>query len=145
MNSITEALNNLVSKFNTNINTNTSVECIDKMTTTENGALAFESTGSKCLDLFFNLIRDTDKTKCTQIFYDAWLEDPKTAIKILLHCRDCRKGKGERLIVLYCLYWLRKHKPITYLKNLVSFLNVGYYKDLLNMAKQVEHNMDPNI
>jgi len=70
--------------------------------------------------------------------YKAWLEDPLTTIKILLHCRDCRNGKGERLIILYALIWLRRCKPITYLKNLSNFIKVGYYKDLLNIVKEAE-------
>jgi Domain of unknown function (DUF2828) len=107
-------------------------------TTTENGAPAFETTGNKCLDLFFKLLRDTEPENVKEMFYDAWLENPKKALQILLHCRDCRKGKGERLIVLHALTWLRRHKPITYLKNLRAFLAVGYYQDLLNLVKHAE-------
>ena len=73
----------------------------------------------------------------------AWLENPANALKILLHCRDCRKGKGERAIVLECLKLLRKYKPRTYLKNLQAFLAVGYYQDLLNIVKLAEEDGQP--
>jgi Mg-chelatase subunit ChlD len=36
------------------------------------------------------------------------------------------------------LLWLRRNKPLTYLLNLRSFLNVGSYKDLLKVATEVK-------
>jgi len=129
---ITNAINNILQTPTT-------------ITTTENGAIAFTTTQSQCLDFFFKLIRKTSKEDVCKLFYDAWLDDPLSAVKILLHCRDCRGGKGERLIVYYCLTWLRRHKPITYLRNLPTFLNVGYYQDLLNMVKEAEQDEQPTM
>lgn len=105
---------------------------------TENGAAAFASSGSAISDLFFKLIRDMGRESATSYFYNSWMEDPIATLKILLHCRDCRDGKGERLIVLYCLSWLRQYKPKTYVKNLRAFIGVGYYQDLLNLAIDAE-------
>lgn len=113
------------------------------ITTTENGATAFNSTGDCNLDLFFKLIRNTECEKINDLFYKAWLEDPETAVKILLNSRDCRHGKGEKLIVLYALQWLRKYKPCTYLKNILLFLEVGYYRDLLQIVKYAEMDGQP--
>lgn len=115
------------------------------LTTTENGAVAFESTSSKCLNLFFKMIRNTSKEHIEQLFYEAWLEDPKMAMQVLLQCRDCRKGKGERLIVQHALAWLRKYKTKTYLKNLTTFLGAGYYQDLLSMVKHAEKGCQPAL
>jgi hypothetical protein len=115
------------------------------LTTTENGAVAFESTNSKCLNLFFKMVRGTPRESIERLFYDAWLEDPKMAMQVLLQCRDCRKGKGERLIVQNALVWLRKYKTKTYLKNLTTFLEAGYYQDLLSMIKQAEKDHQPSL
>ena len=114
-------------------------------TRTENGAPAFESTNSNCLDLFFKMVRNTPQSTIEQLFYDAWLENPNMAMQVLLHCRDCRKGKGERLITQYALLWLRKYKPRTYLKNIMAFLGAGYYKDFLSIVKHAEHDSQPKI
>ena len=114
-------------------------------TYTENGALAFESTNSNCLDLFFKMVRDTPQSTIEQLFYDAWLENPNMAMQVLLHCRDCRKGKGERLITQYALLWLRKYKPRTYLKNIMAFLGAGYYKDFLSIVKHAENDSQPKM
>jgi len=113
------------------------------MTETENGAAAFEHTGSACLDFFFKLVRGAPPDTLHTLFENAWLENPENALKILLHCRDCRKGKGERAIVLECLKLLRRYKPRTYLKNLQAFLSVGYYQDLLNIVKLAEEDGQP--
>ena len=64
---------------------------------TENGDLAYKSTGSACLD-FFSLcggmrknISDLDK-----LFAKAFAENPVIAIKILFYMRNIRGGLGER-------------------------------------------------
>ncbi|MBQ0052603.1 MAG: DUF2828 family protein [Treponema sp.] len=64
---------------------------------TENGDLAYKSTGSACLD-FFSLcggmrknISDLDK-----LFAKAFGENPVIAIKILFYMRNIRGGLGER-------------------------------------------------
>ena len=116
---------------------------IDNLTTTENGAIAYSTTNSKGFDLFTKLIRGASYEKITELFYDSWLENPIQTLQILLNCRDCRSGKGERQIVLHCLSWLRKHKPKTYVKNLPLFLKVGYYQDLLNLAIEAEKQQQP--
>lgn len=131
--------------MNTIINALNNLQTLKPLAFTENGAMAFNTTTSYCLDLFFKMVRDTSRETVQELFYNAWLVDPFSAIKILLHCRDCRHGKGERLIVLYGLSWLRKYKPMTYIKNLQTFLNIGYYKDLLNIAIQAEIEGQPKL
>ena len=123
--------------------TTTENGALSNTTTTENGALAFESTGSPCLNLFFKLVRGTPQASIETLVYAAWLEDPRQTMQVLLHCRDCRKGKGERQIVHYALAWLRKHKTRTYLNNLATFLGAGYYQDLLSMVKYAEQGGQP--
>ncbi len=67
------------------------------VTHTENGDLAYKSTGSACLD-FFSLcggmrqnISDLDI-----LFAKAYAENPIIAIKILFYMRNIRGGLGER-------------------------------------------------
>lgn len=132
MNSINCALNNISNNNNKSNDLN--------ITTTENGAFAYKSTNSKCLDLFFKLVRHATQSDVEQLFNDAWLENPHLTMAILLHNRDCRKGKGEREITTHALMWLRKYKPTTYLKNLSAFIEEGYYKDLLTYAKLVDED-----
>ena len=50
-------------------------------------------------------------------------------------------GKGEKETVLQALMWLREHKPLTYGANLQRFIDVGYYKDLLQLAARVDDDV----
>ena len=76
---------------------------------------------------------------------EAWQEDPELTLAILQHARDCRSGKGEKLVVQHALLWLRKQKPLTYLSNLLTFLELGYFKDLLQLALLVIDQHLPSL
>lgn len=113
-------------------------------TYTTNGALAFSSTQNKRLDLFFQLVRFAEEEQVQQLVADSWEENAEHTLQILMHARDARAGKGERQVTLHALLWLREHKPATYLHNLLPFLSLGYFKDLLNIAAAVkEKKMAP--
>ncbi len=103
-------------------------------TKTANGATAFVSTGCARLDLFYSLTRNASLTLVQPLLAKAWKEDAKQVVQILLHARDCRHGKGEKLIVYLCLIWMRRTYPASYFLNLRNFLGVGTYKDLLQLA-----------
>jgi len=105
---------------------------------TEKGGLAFSSTSCSRLDLFFKMVRGATNDELLPMFEGAWRENPEHLVQILLHARDCRSGKGERLVAYHGMLWLRKNKPLTYLNNLLTFLGHGYFKDLLNLAETVE-------
>lgn len=62
---------------------------------TENGALTNGSSGSSCLDLFFEFGASRNKD-ITQLFSKAYLENADLATRILLYGRDAREGVGER-------------------------------------------------
>eukprot|EP00466_Bigelowiella_natans_P010285 jgi/Bigna1/47290/estExt_Genewise1.C_120064 len=68
------------------------------------------------------------------MFQDAWKEDAAVALKIIMHARDCRGGKGERKCVFNVMKWLRKNKPRTYAGNLQKFVDLGCFRDLLELA-----------
>ncbi|OWA50667.1 hypothetical protein BV898_15177 [Hypsibius exemplaris] len=108
---------------------------LSDLTETENAAGAFTTTGSKCLDFFATVVRDTSVETVLKAFRDAWNESPEKAVKLLLNLRDIRGGKGEKKVSLVLLYALSCWKPLTYLANLQRFIDVGCYKDLLFIAE----------
>ena len=105
---------------------------------TENGDLAFKTSRIARLDLFYRLVRGAENDAVQQLVAAAWQEQAEHTVQLLMHSRDARGGKGERLITLYGLMYLRKAKPQTYLLNLTTFLGLGYFKDLLSIAAMVE-------
>lgn len=65
---------------------------------TENGAVAYRTSGKKLLDLNFAVasLRRASEAEIINKFMDAYFEDKITAIKWLFYARDCREGLGER-------------------------------------------------
>ena len=111
---------------------------------TENGAATFSSTGSACLDLFYDgTVRGTDSDRLLRLLPDAWAESPELTLQVLMNARDCRGGKGERLVITEALQWLRRVKPCTYIANALGFLRVGYFKDLLVIARKAHEEGQP--
>ena len=108
-------------------------------TLTANGAPTFSTSGSPPVDLFFNgLVRGCNKDKLYRLLAASWQSNPTVTLQLIAHARDCRDGKGERLVSLHSLLYLRTHKRLTYLANLLLFLRCGYFKDLLVLAQMVE-------
>lgn len=115
-------------------------------TTTENGGLAFSTTGSRCLDFFFGYVRNVPENEIIDMFKNAWTENPYVALKIVLNGRDCiGNGKQEKLISLYVMNFLRQWKPKTYIKNLIGFTNIGCYKDLLKLDFMGKSPIMPDV
>uniref|UniRef100_A0A6C0GZT3 TROVE domain-containing protein n=1 Tax=viral metagenome TaxID=1070528 RepID=A0A6C0GZT3_9ZZZZ len=117
-------------------------------TTTENGAGAFSSTGSTCLDFFSSVVRDTPSDKVVELFKLAYLENPHLALKILFNLRDCiGNGKQEKRVSFDAFNFLKTWKPRTYLKNIAGFASIGCFKDLLVLASMSQHPMmaDPEL
>jgi hypothetical protein len=104
------------------------------MTTTENGSLAHSGTGSACLDLFINSVRGLSSDYLNEKLNKAWSENPETVLQIICNNRDCRNGKGERDLFFKMALWLRKNYWKTYLLNLENFINLGRFKDLINIS-----------
>ena len=115
-------------------------------TKTANGAATFSTSGSACLDLFFSgVVRGCDPSKLEALLEASWREDAELTLQVLLHGRDCRGGKGERLVIQQALLWLRRHKPCTYLANLLAFLRAGYFRDLLLVAEKAQGEGLPKL
>lgn len=68
-------------------------------TLTENGALAYASSGKELLDFNFHIsnLRDMDEDEVAKAFFKALYEEgPVVAIKYLFYVGDVREGLGER-------------------------------------------------
>lgn len=82
-------------------------------TLTENGAVAYETSGHALLDFNFALsaLRNSSERQIREMYSKAFYEDPHTAVKFLFWLRDCRGGAGERRIFRVCLMWLTETRP----------------------------------
>lgn len=104
------------------------------MNTTENGANAYSTTESKCLDFFVLPTRNYDKERLLELFDDAFNENPLTALKILFHLRDPRDGKGEKELTLLLLEHMISKYPKNLDANLSSLTDeYGCYKMLCEL------------
>lgn len=99
---------------------------------TENGDLAYKSTGSACLD-FFSLcggmrrnLEDLDK-----LFAKAYAENPVVSIKILFYMRNIRGGLGERNSFRVLLKELAKFYPEVAKQIIYAVPKYGRWDDLL--------------
>jgi hypothetical protein len=103
---------------------------------TENLDKAFTTSGSKCLDFFTRIVRAAPVSDFCTSFNEAWQEDKETAFKILMNLRDVRDGKGEKLIPVVILVYLKFGLPDTvYEAVLRKMLTYGYWKDLLTIME----------
>lgn len=110
-------------------------------TFTENGAVAFNSTTSKVLDLFSSVgaIRVGTKRAWNQasmnnvqtMFEAAFNEDRKLATKVAFWARDVRGGAGEREAFRIMLRFLHKHDHSTFLKVFKLVPEYGRWDDLV--------------
>ncbi|MBQ9882305.1 MAG: DUF2828 family protein [Synergistes sp.] len=105
------------------------------MTLTENGAAAYESTGSNCLDLFASIgaLRRESDAEITARFARAYAEDSDAAMKLLFFARDIRGGLGERRVFRVIFGWLAANEPASVRKNLEYVAEYGRFDDLLSL------------
>ena len=102
-------------------------------TWTENGAAAYASAGSDCLDLFASIgaLRQADGREVIARFVRAYAENPDTAMKLLFFARDIRGGLGERRVFRTIMHWLAFNYPGSVRKNIGFVAEYGRYDDLL--------------
>ena len=99
---------------------------------TENGDLAYKSTGSACLD-FFSLCGGMRRnvSDLSKLFVKAFAEEPVVAIKILFYMRNIRGGLGERNSFRVLLKELSQFYPETAKKILYAIPEYGRWDDVL--------------
>jgi hypothetical protein len=101
---------------------------------TENGDIAYITSGSSCLD-YFGLIGGMrhNLKDATKLMIRAYYEDPKTAFKLLLYTRDIYHGCGERRL-FRMLYRMMSIINPEVTKHLIPFIkDYGRYDDLLSL------------
>ncbi|MBQ9457381.1 MAG: DUF2828 family protein [Bacilli bacterium] len=100
-------------------------------TFTENGDVAFASSGSACLDYFAQIGGKRDDLKnAALLFVRALAEDPKTAVQLLFYTRDPRDGIGERRLFRFLFSSLASSYPDAAAPLLPFFAKYGRYDDL---------------
>ena len=99
---------------------------------TENGDLAYKSTGSACLD-FFSLCGGMRRNleSLDKLFAEAYAENPVVAIKILFYMRNIRGGLGERNSFRVLLKELAKFYPEMAKQIVYAVPEYGRWDDLL--------------
>ena len=105
------------------------------LTCTENGAKAYRSTNSACLDLFAvcGALRHADDKEICRRFIRAFAEDPDTAMRILFYARDVRGGLGERRVFNVIIRHLADHSPESVRRNLPLIAEYGRFDDILSL------------
>lgn len=106
-----------------------------KWTHTENGAVALNTTGEACLDLFSTIgaLRNADELRIQSLFEEAYREDPLLAAKILFYARDIRKGLGERETFRKLIKYSGVRHPEIVEENIPLFGLYGRFDDLYSL------------
>ena len=104
-------------------------------TRTENGAVALNTTGDACLDLFSTIgsLRTAIEERIQTLFSEAYQENPLFATKIVFYARDIRGGLGERQTFRILLRYMAQHHPESLKSNLDLIGVVGRYDDLYSL------------
>jgi len=82
---------------------------LSKQTTlTENGAVAYRTSGKAITDFNFEItaLRHAAVSKVLAEWIKVYTEDPVLAVKYLFYVGDVRQGLGERRIFKICFAWL---------------------------------------
>ena len=76
----------------------------------------YNSIDSSCeyegrLQLFYKVCRGMTYEEFMQILNKSGSENILDTIRLIFHLRDCRGGKGERLLGRYAFQWIAIHHP----------------------------------
>ena len=99
---------------------------------TDNGALAYKSTGSDLYDMFAHgaAMRRRDDADCIVMFRKAFAENPVYALKCLFYIRDVLQGQGERRFFRVCMKDLAFQNPEAAKRNMKYIPEFGRWDDL---------------
>ena len=113
----------------------------DEHVLTENGAIAYKTSGSYLVDLNFRIPSFRNKVD-TSLFDLALAEDERHTLKWLLYLRDIRGGMGERKSFRELLVHLSNTKEDLCLKLLdnVDIAEYGRYDDLVYVIHNTKSN-----
>ena len=126
-------------------------------TRTENGAVALNTTGNKCLDFYATVgaLRNADNNRICTLFADAYNENALVATRTVFYARDIRGGLGERKTFRTILRYMAEYHPEALRPNLDLIGVYGRYDDMYSligtkleddmwkaMKKQFEEDME---
>ena len=103
------------------------------ITFTENGAKAYCSTGTDCLDFFaaVGALRKANRQRICDLFVRAYAENKDLAMRTLFYARDICGGLGERRLFRILLRYAAFAFPESVCKNLALIPDYGRYDDCL--------------
>lgn len=106
-----------------------------KWTTTENKAVALNTSGDALLDMLgrAGAMREASKVDKQIMFSRAFAENPDAAVKLLFYVRDIRGGYGERDTFNQMFARLATINVDSVVKNLWAVLEFGRAKDLYSL------------
>jgi hypothetical protein len=95
-----------------------------------------ETTNNANLDLFIQLVRDSNKPVLIGLLNESWELDKLKTIAIIFNSRDRIGGKKEKEISNFCLSWLKKNHNEIYKSNVLTYINkYGCWNDLNYIIK----------
>lgn len=106
-----------------------------EITKTANGANALKTSGNAIVDYFMMFTRSLTKEHNHEYLQKCWDKDADQTVAIIFNGRDRMNGKKEKKVSNEALLWLRKNKPMTYMSNIMNYVDhYGCWKDLLYIA-----------
>lgn len=84
-----------------------------RKTLTENGAVAYATSGKELLDMNFHIsaLRNSSVDEIKAFFTRAYFENPLLAVKFMFYVGDVREGIGERKVFRACIEWMEENRP----------------------------------
>lgn len=116
-------------------NTNRLFVALENRAYTENGSLAVKSTKNPLIDLFGTIGagRNLDEDELFNIFMDSYKYDKESTIRTLFYARDCRGGMGEKKVFKDIICRFAKTNPNVIIRNFSKIVEVGSWKDLIDI------------
>ena len=107
-----------------------------KFTTTENGAVALNTTGQACLDFFSTAgaLRTADHVRIERLFSEAFRENPLLATRAAFYARDVREGLGERETFRTVIRYMAEKHPEALADNIRLIPEYGRFDDLYSLV-----------
>ena len=108
----------------------------------EKGAAAYEKTDNPCVDLFFQVVPDSEPADAESYIIKAWADDPDLALKVIFNFGNVRKdggGKNDEKNFARAMIWLWKNHPKTFLLNLHMIPQHASLKLLLDLCMYILH------
>ena len=108
---------------------------VNNMQQTENGALGYSTTGKNLVDLNFTVPSNHNNVSLENIqkFLDALKEDMVSAVKWMFYLRDIREGLGERDSFVNLFMTLYGYDKEAALKVLPLIPEYGRWKDVIDI------------